>query len=172
MQRAISGYIAKSIRCNSLATKRLRTIEIRLGRIGYALEWHQLHHVLSAQLLNTDEQKSKLLNDDIFFGSLMGLLLIKTPDEQLKMLEKLPDMLLQMDMDFAALGLMYRLGGKELVPDSFKEKCLLMKLMNFQLLSLPACPRRSARRARVLCRRNSRTKVKHPGMRIHSQSIQ
>ena len=64
--------------------KRLRTIEIRLGRIGYALEWHQLHHVLSAQLLNTDEQKSKLLNDDIFFGSLMGLLLIKTPDEQLK----------------------------------------------------------------------------------------
>ena len=120
--------------------KRLRTIEIRLGRIGYALEWHQLHHVLSAQLLNTDEQKSKLLNDDIFFGSLMGLLLIKTPDEQLKMLEKLPDMLLQMDMDFAALGLMYRLGGKELVPDSFKEKMPANEVDEFfnSYLSQPA----------------------------------
>lgn len=102
--------------------KRLRTIEVRLGRIGYALEWHQLHHVLSAQLLNTDEQKLKLLNEDIFFGSLMGLLLIKTPDAELKMLEKLPDTLLQMNLDFAAFGLMYRLGGKDMVPDSFKEK--------------------------------------------------
>ena len=64
--------------------KRLRTIEVQLGRIGYALEWHQLHHLLSAQLLKTDEQKSKLLNDDLFFGSLMGLLVIKTLDEQLK----------------------------------------------------------------------------------------
>ncbi len=102
--------------------KRLRTIEVQLGRIGYALEWHQLHHLLSAQLLKTDEQKSKLLNDDLFFGSLMGLLVIKTLDEQLKILEKLPDTLMQMDLDFAAFGLLYRLGGKDMVPDSFKEK--------------------------------------------------
>ena len=102
--------------------KRLRTIEVQLGRIGYALEWHQLHHLLSAQLLKTDEQKSKLLNDNLFFGSLMGLLVIKTPDEQLKILEKLPDTLMQMDLDFAAFGLLYRLGGKDMVPDSFKKK--------------------------------------------------
>ena len=52
----------------------------------------------------------------------MGLLVIKTLDEQLKILEKLPDTLMQMDLDFAAFGLLYRLGGKDMVPDSFKEK--------------------------------------------------
>jgi hypothetical protein len=102
--------------------KRLKTIELLLGRIGYALEWHQLHLILASQLIKTDGERNKLLEKSLYFGSLMGLLLIKTPDKELKMLEKLPDTLMEMDLDFTAFSLIYRLGGKDLLPPSFLDK--------------------------------------------------
>lgn len=105
-----------------LCYERLKTIELRLGRIGYALEWHKLHVILASQLIKTEEDRGKLLEKSLHFGSVMGLLLIKTPDEELKVLEKLPDSLMKMDLDFAAIGLIYRLSGKELLPKIFTEK--------------------------------------------------
>src|SRR5262249_11430495 len=74
---------------------------------------------------------SKLLERDLFFGSLMGLLLIKTPDRELKPLEKLPDTLLSMDLDFAAAGLIYRLGGASALPKSFLDAMKLDDIDEF-----------------------------------------
>ena len=121
--------------------KRLKTVELRLGRIGYALEWHYLHLSLASQLVKTEEERNKLLDESLHFGSLMGLLVIKTPDQELEKLEKLPDVLMNMDLDFAGLGLMYRLGGKELFPTgSFLETMPPEEVDNFfsSYLSQPA----------------------------------
>ena len=102
-----------------LCYERLRTIELRLGNIGYSLEWHQLNHMMSLQLAKTEEDKNKILNKDLYFGSILGLLIIKTPDEELKNLEYLPDILFSFDLDFAAYGLIFRLGCIELLPKEF-----------------------------------------------------
>jgi len=120
--------------------ERLRMIELRLGRIGYALEWHQLHHIMASQLAKTDDDKAKLLEKDLYFGSVMGLLLIKTPDEELKALDKLPDTLLSMDLDFAAAGLIYRLGGASALPKEFLDAMKLDDVDNFfnSFLAQPA----------------------------------
>lgn len=120
--------------------ERLRNVELRLGRIGYALEWHNLYSSLALQLIINEEEKEKLLKDNLYFGSLMGLLLIKTHDRELRRLEKLPDTLLSMDLDFAAFGLIYRLGGYDLLPQSFLDKMTPEEVENFfnSYLSQPA----------------------------------
>lgn len=120
--------------------ERLRSIELQLGRIGYALEWHLLYIGLASQLIETEEEKKELLTKNLNFGSLMGLLIIKTPDNELKQLEKLPDTLMEMDLDFAAFGLIYRLGGNDLLPQSFSNEMSPAEVESFfdSYLSHPA----------------------------------
>jgi len=72
---------------------------------------------LAIQLTSTEEERGKILDQSIRFGVILGLLLIKTKEEDLKYLEKLPDTLINMDLDFAGMGLIYRLGGKENLPE-------------------------------------------------------
>lgn len=98
-----------------LSYDKLRLLELRLGRIGYSLEWHRLNHLMNAQFIKSKEEANKLLNDDIHYGGLLGLLLIKTSDSELPNLELLPDTLLSMDLDFAAYALVYRLGTKDML---------------------------------------------------------
>jgi len=108
-----------------LTYDKLRLLELRLGRIGYSLEWHRLNHMMNAQFIKSKDDANKLLNDDIHYGGLLGLLLIKTPDSELPNLELLPDTLLSMDLDFAAYALIYRLGAKDMLskimPENMKD---------------------------------------------------
>lgn len=114
-----------------LCYERLRTIELRLGNIGYSLEWHQLNHIMSLQLAKTEEEEKKILDKDLYFGSILGLLIIKTPDDELKNLERLPDLLFRFDLDFAAYGLIYRLGCTELLPKEFVKGQTQVQLSKF-----------------------------------------
>ncbi len=97
----------------------LKLIEVQLGRVGPALDWHAVHLPLAMQLASTDEERGVVLQRSIHFGTLLGLLLIKTRDEDLKAVEKLPDTLIDMNLVFAGFGLVYRLTGKEGLSDSF-----------------------------------------------------
>ena len=91
--------------------------EVQLGRVGAALDWHSVHVPMAMQLASTDEERGDVLQHSLQFGMILGLLLIKTREENLKAVEKLPDTLNQMDLDFAAMGLVYRLGGKDAIPE-------------------------------------------------------
>lgn len=99
----------------------LRLIELQLGRVGAALDWHSIQVPMAMHLASTDEERGEVLDDSFHFGMVLGLLLIKTREEDLKALEKLPDTLNAIDLDFAGMGLIYRMGGKEAVPPSFLE---------------------------------------------------
>lgn len=100
----------------------LKLLEIQLGRAGAALDWHGVHVPLAMQLASSDDERSDVLQQSLHFGVILGLLLIKTREEDLKAVEKLPDTLLIMDLDFAAFGLAYRLGGKDGLPESFPKE--------------------------------------------------
>lgn len=114
-----------------LSYARLRLLELRLGRVGYSLDWHRLNHGMNEQFLSSKEEKEKLLQDDMFYGAQLGLLLIKTPDSALPEVELLPDTLMSMDLDLAAYGLIYRLGGKKILPEIMPEKMADMELEEF-----------------------------------------
>lgn len=106
-------------RAQIMCYQRLKTIELRLGNIGYALEWHRLGRLMEFQTIRTEEEKKNFLDQSLHFGSILGMLLIKTSDEELKKLEYLPDILFEHDLDFAAYGLIFRLGCHELLPMEF-----------------------------------------------------
>lgn len=99
--------------------EKLKLIEVQLGRIGAALDWHDLHIPMSLHLVTTDEERNEVLEKSMHFGAIMGLLLIKTREEDLQAVEKLPDILVEKELDYAAFGLAYRLGGKENMPETF-----------------------------------------------------
>jgi len=99
----------------------LKHLEVRLGRVGAALDWQATHLPMAMNLANTEDEKEEVLQRSFYFGAILGLLMIKTREEDLKSLEKLPDTLIKMDLDFAGLGLAYRLGGKEGLPESYYE---------------------------------------------------
>nr|SPS05227.1 conserved protein of unknown function [Candidatus Nitrotoga fabula] len=114
-----------------LSYARLRLLELRLGRVGYSLDWHRLNHLMNEQFLSSKEGKEKLLQDDMFYGAQLGLLLIKTPDSTLPEVELLPDTLMSMDLDLAAYGLIYRLGGKNILLEIMPEKMADTELGGF-----------------------------------------
>jgi hypothetical protein len=106
-------------RMQIICYEKLKTIELRLGNVGYALEWHRLGYIMESQTLRTEDQKNKFMDRNLHFGSVLGMLLIKITDEELQKLEYLPDVLFEYDLDFAAYGLIFRLGCHKLLPKEF-----------------------------------------------------
>lgn len=100
----------------------LKMLELQLGRVGAALDWHNTHVPLAMQLVTTEAEREELVKGSMHFGAIMGLLVIKSREEDLKWIETLPDTLLGMDLDFAAFGLAYRLGGKDGLPGVFPKE--------------------------------------------------
>lgn len=105
-----------------LSYNRLRLLELRLGRVGYSLEWHRLNHIMNVNYIKSSEEAEKLLREDMFYGAQLGLLLIKTPKKHLQSLEYLPDTLISMDLDLASHALIFRLAGKKSLPQVLLEK--------------------------------------------------
>lgn len=100
----------------------LKLLEIQLGRAGAALDWHGVHVPLAMQLACTDDEKDEVWQQSSHFDAILGLLLIRTREEDLRAVEKLPETLLNMNLDFAGFDLAYRLGGKEGLPESFPKE--------------------------------------------------
>lgn len=100
--------------------RRLKMIELRLGRIGYVLEWHQADLVISNQLALTQEQRDAIYVESLGnFSSLLGCLLLKTRTGDLPKLEKAPDLFDRLSIDFSGLALLYLLGGEKYLPDDY-----------------------------------------------------
>lgn len=104
----------------SKCCRRLKMIELRLGRIGYVLEWHQADLVISNQLELTQEQRDAIYVESLGnFSSLLGCLLLKTRTTDLHKLERAPDLFDRLSIDFSGLALLYLLGGEKYLPDDY-----------------------------------------------------
>lgn len=107
----------------SLCYSKLKYIELRLGRVAQSLEWHQLDYIISKQLAKTEEEHKEVFNEAYYeYGMILACLLIKTPSNKLKEVEKLPDILTAMDVDFAAYALLYLLDGRKYLPEEFTKE--------------------------------------------------
>jgi hypothetical protein len=100
----------------------LKMIELRLGRIGYTLEWHEADLLLSQQMAVTQEQRNAVLQESLGnFSGILGCLLLKTRVSDLPKLEKTPDIFNRLAIDFSGLALLYLLGGEKYLPQDYWE---------------------------------------------------
>jgi len=95
---------------------RLRWVELQLGRLPQALEWHQLY-ALSRHGLRGDNGA-----DYDMFDAVVGVRMLKANLEELKQLETLPDVLESLGLFMAKAALLFSLGHpSELPEDLFKD---------------------------------------------------
>lgn len=100
--------------------RRLKMIELKLGRIGYVLEWHEVDLVLSQQLAITQEQLNSVYEESLSkFSALLGCLLLKTRTADLPQLERVPNTFDRLSLDFSGLALLYLLGGEKYLPEDY-----------------------------------------------------
>lgn len=118
-----TGDLSQRQEVNELQSKccrRLKMIELKLGRVGYILEWHQADLILSQQLAITQEEQNAIYEESLGnFSGVLGCLLLKTRSSDLPRLEKTPDIFNRLAIDFSGLPLLYLLGGEKYLPDDY-----------------------------------------------------
>lgn len=92
--------------------RRLKRVELRLGRLPHILAWHELDVVLRQELVERGYDTA-LLSQEPEFDALFIRLLLRSDFQDLWALQKLPDALDRLGLDVQADALLYALGHKE-----------------------------------------------------------
>jgi hypothetical protein len=110
-------------RAQALCVRRLKWLELRLGRIPHALSWHELEAVISSAAtlrLDNGEDESE---EKVAFDACLGLLVLKADQWNLNSLRSMPQVLERMGLFSTSAALMYALGYEnELQKDFFQER--------------------------------------------------
>ena len=106
-----------------LCCRRLKLIELRLGRLPQFLSWHALElevrHAAGRDELDQDETEDLCLLD-----ASLGVQMLRAKLDDLRNIGFLPDLLERMALDFAAAALKFALGDEGALPHEFtREKC-------------------------------------------------
>jgi hypothetical protein len=95
--------------------RRLKWIELFLGRLPYIFSWHELDIAIRYNLVEQGYNAEALLplEPETIFEGLLGCLLLRTKFSELKHLVALPDVLDRLGLELASDGLLYMLGHTE-----------------------------------------------------------
>lgn len=96
---------------------RIKWMELRLGRLGPMLGWHELDHVIRG-VLNDRGCTIKWVTQDDMFDPIAGMLLLKANLETLRALTQLPEVLDSTGLPMAAVALLFALGHEDEVPSA------------------------------------------------------
>jgi tetratricopeptide (TPR) repeat protein len=99
--------------------ERLKWLELRLGRIPQALDWHRLDYTVRKILLEQGFDAKKLFGQINRFDVALGILFLRSDLETLKSFEYLPDTLFELGLDCSQVALLYALGCEEQIPKDF-----------------------------------------------------
>lgn len=94
---------------------RIKWIELRLGRLGPMLAWHELDQVLRSALINRG-CTIKWVSQDDNFDAVAGILMLKADLQMLKELTRLPDVLRSAGLPASAAALLFALGHEAELP--------------------------------------------------------
>ena len=95
----------------------MKWIELRLGRVGHVLAWHELDHTVRVLLEGRGYKMHRLNENDKTFDPILGILMLRANVWDLRLLSNLPDVLDGLGLPFAAIALMYALGYEDKIPD-------------------------------------------------------
>ncbi len=93
--------------------RRLKWIELRLGRLPHILAWHEVDVAVRHELAARGYDSQALFKSEPAFDALIARLILRTDFFDLKSLQNLPDVLDQLGLGMPADALLYMLGHKE-----------------------------------------------------------
>jgi hypothetical protein len=96
---------------------RIKWMELRLGRLGPMLAWHELDHVIRRALNDRGCTINWVTQVDMF-DPIAGMLLLKADLETLRTLTQLPEVLYSTGLPMAAVALLFALGHEDEVPSA------------------------------------------------------
>jgi hypothetical protein len=95
---------------------RMKWIELRLGRVGHVLAWHELDRTVQALLTERGYRMQRLNKNDENFDPILGMLMLRADLWDLRALSSLPDVLDGLGLPLAAIALTYALGHEDKIP--------------------------------------------------------
>lgn len=102
--------------------RRLKWLELQLGRLPQTLEWHRTDIAVRQALIDKGYDGSKLFEGDLEFDLTLGIILLKTDFWDLKRLSNLPEVLEDLGLTYASMALLYALGYEDEIPsDGFRD---------------------------------------------------
>lgn len=109
-------------RSQAMCYRRLKWLELQLGRVPQCLSWHEVDTIVRSILIEKGAYKGSLSDGEVAFDAILGILFLKTDHWELKRLTALPDVLDRLGLFSAWAALMYALGYEdELRKNSFSE---------------------------------------------------
>lgn len=95
--------------------RRLKWLELQMGRIPHVLAWHELDVTVRRQLVDKGHQHEKMFEAEAAFQALLGRLLLRTDFGDLRSLGAVPPVLDNLGLHIAADALLFALGYEERV---------------------------------------------------------
>ncbi len=108
-------------RMQAACYSRLKWLELRLGRMPQSLDWHQLDLTMRNALIQKRSDKGDLLEAVDKFELALGYIILRSDKRTLEAMQKLPDVLARIGMDFARIALLYALGHEDKFWEEFKD---------------------------------------------------
>jgi hypothetical protein len=102
--------------------RRLKWVELQLGRVPQTLAWHEVDTVVRHVLAEKGKDEGVFAEDETAFDAILGILLLKADFWELKRLSALPDVLDGLGLFSAWAALMYALGYEKELQEEFFTK--------------------------------------------------
>ena len=97
------------VMCSTL----MKWLELRLGRLPYVLEWHEINSLLRAAFVNTGSALAPEHESETHFDAALAILLLKSDLWSLSRLSFLPDVLDELGLIYSHVALRFALGDEE-----------------------------------------------------------
>ena len=111
--------------------KRLKWLELKLGRIPQALDWHNLDYAIRKILFKKGFNRERLFEQINNFDLALGILFLRTDLKTLQILEYLPDVLSELGLEYSSIALIYALSGENELPKEFTEAISSEEIKDF-----------------------------------------
>ncbi|MBI5690649.1 MAG: hypothetical protein HZC55_11195 [Verrucomicrobia bacterium] len=100
--------------------QRLKWVELMLGRVPHALAWHEVDRAVRRLLLQQGHDAERVWWGEHQFSAMLGILFLRADLATLRELTLLPQALIRLGLDYAAVGLCQALGVEAQIPADLK----------------------------------------------------
>jgi hypothetical protein len=105
-----NGFIAPQ---GAVCAQKLAWIEIELGRVACAISWMQLADLLASGAKLDEKARERFREVRWNQDAVLGILLLRAQQEDLRYLQYLPDVLEALDLEISRMALLYALGYED-----------------------------------------------------------
>lgn len=99
--------------------KKLAWLELQLGRVPYTLAWLKWIPPMQVALSLSDEEGNAIEEEVQAIDRVMGILILRTPHEEIPQLTRLPDLLHSLGLEMSRAAALFMLGHEDTVREDY-----------------------------------------------------